>query len=205
MKSAVGLTLAALAISLSAAPSAFAGPGRMDVGKRAPRVSTEEKAVLPESIPTERNEVLMDKRVGTELVPRKDAIVGERRSTIAVEETREKTFFRTPERKEYEVIERKENRWNGKESRFSTKEDAYRSKTAIRFQDAIGEASPVSKDAKPVVQQATTFDKINRFVFRKNGEQTVRVSTAGSEQPAADGSEVSSPAQAAQRAGAGSP
>ncbi len=189
MKIAVGLTLAALA-TLSTLHAA--APGRMDVSKRATRVSTEEKAVLPENKPIERNEVLMDKRFETETVERKEALVGERRSSITVEETREKQLFVTPEQKKYEVIERKESIWNGKESRYSTSEDAYRSKVAIRFQDKIGEASPVMKDVKPVVSQRTTFDKINRFAFRKNSDQTVRVSIAGSERAPIDASKASS-------------
>jgi len=189
IKIAVGLALAALATSsvLHAGP-----PGRIDAGKRATRVSTEEKAVLPENKSLERNEVLMDKRFGTETVERKDALVGERRSSITVEERREKQRFATPDQKKYEVIERKKSAWNGKTSRFSTSEDAYRSKVATRFQDKIGEASPIMSNVNPVVSQLTTFDKVNRFAFRKNSDQTVSVSTAGSERAPTDASKASS-------------
>jgi hypothetical protein len=190
MKFAVGLTLAALATLLPAQ----AAPGRIDVSKRAPRVSTEEKAVLPENQPLERNEVLMDKRVETETIPHKEAVVGERRSDIAVGETREKQIYSAPEQKKFDVIERKESAWAGKKSRYSTSEDAYRSKVAVRFQDKIGTASPISRDVKPVASQRTTFDKINRFVFRKNSDQGVSVTRAGSERPGGDAAGASSPA-----------
>lgn len=192
MKLAVGLTFAALAITSVAA----AGPGRMDVSKRAASVSTDDKAVLPENKPLERNEVLMDKRFDTQTVERKDAIIGERRSAITVEEGREKKLFVTPDRKEYDVIERKESVWSGKQSRFSTSEDAYRSKVATRFQDKIGEASPVTKEVKPAISQRTTFDKVNRFVFRKNGDQRIRVNAAGTEGATGDAAEASSPGAA---------
>lgn len=192
MKFAVGLTLAALAIP----PLAAAGPGRMDVSKRSESVSTDDKAVLPENKPLERNEVLMDKRFDTQTVERKDAIIGERRSAITVEEGREKKLFVTPDRKEYDVIERKESVWNGKQSRFSTSEDAYRSKVATRFQEKIGEASPVTREVKPAISQRTTFDKVNRFVFRKNGDQRIRVNAAGAEGAAGDAAEASSPGAA---------
>ena len=62
MKIVVGLTLAALATLVPAE----AGPGRMDVGKRATQVSTDQKVVLPDAKPIERNEVLMDRRFSTD-------------------------------------------------------------------------------------------------------------------------------------------
>lgn len=195
MKFAVGLALAVLATLLPAQ----AAPGRIDASKRASRVSTEDKAVLPENKPIERNEVLMDKRFDTETVPRKEAVVGERRSDIAVGETREKERYPAPDPKKYDVIERKESTWSGKKSRYSTAEDAYRSKVAIRFQDKIGDVSPISRDVKPVVSQRTTFDKINRFAFRKNSDQAVSVTKAGSELPTRDASRSSSPGDAQPR------
>jgi hypothetical protein len=105
MKPVVGLALAALA---TLAP-AFAAPGRLDLSKRSSKVSTEEKAVLPENKPIELNEVLMDKRVDTETFEKKDALVGERRSTIKVEESRDKKLYPRPEVKEYELRERKDS------------------------------------------------------------------------------------------------
>lgn len=192
MRFAVGLALVALA-SLA---TAQASPRTLDVSKRAPRVSTEDRAVLPENRALERNEVLMDRRalgVPTEALPRKDALVGERRSNIVTEETRDKKFFRTPERREFDVIERKESAWNGRESRFSTREDAYRSRVATRFQEQIGEASPYNGMVQPVITKRTTFDRVNRFAFRRNGEQTPGVTAAGSEQSARDISAESSP------------
>jgi hypothetical protein len=188
MKPVVGLTLAALAT----VASAFAAPGRMDTSKRASQVSTEERAILPENKPIERNEVLMDRRFSTEVREKKDALVGERRSTIAVEERRDKKFFRVPERKEYEQIERKDSHWSGKQSRFSTSEDTYNSKVALRFQDKIDDARPFV-DAKPVISKRTTFERINRFAFRRNNGDAITVTTAGSEAAARDISEASSP------------
>ncbi|MBC8008463.1 MAG: hypothetical protein H7067_00015, partial [Burkholderiales bacterium] len=130
MKLAVGLALAALAIP----PLAEAGADRVDVSKRADRVTTDEKAILPDNKAVERNEVLMDKRFDAKPYDKKGALVGERRSVIGVEENREKELYVAPDKKEYDVIDRKESVWNGKQSRYSTSEDAYRSKVAIRFQ-----------------------------------------------------------------------
>ncbi len=192
MKLTAGLLFAVCACSVSL----FAGPGRVDTTRRAARVSTEQKAVLPETKALERNEVLMDKRFQTSPFEKKEALVGERQSPIAVEESRAKDLI-TPERKTYDQIDRKESPWAGKQSRYSTAEDAYRSRVATRFQDKIGDASPISQEVKPAVKQRTTFDRINRFAFRKNGDQGVSVTTAGSERPAGDASAESSPGAAA--------
>jgi hypothetical protein len=197
MKFAAGLSLAACAVLV--APVASGAPGRLNAAKRATQVSTDQKAVLPDAKPIERNEVLMDKRVSTDTVAKKEALVGERRSTLAVTETRDKKIYSTPQRKEFDLIERQESPWAGKKSRFSTSDDAYRTEMATRFQDKISDASPVTRNVQPVVNKRTTFDRINRFTFQKNSDQTVSVTAAGSEKPAADASSVSSPGAAVPR------
>ncbi len=197
MNFAAGLTLAACAVLV--ASSASGAPGRVDTARRATQVSTDQKAILPEVKPIERNDVLMDKRFATDTITKEQAAVGDRRSSIAVTETRDKKTYATPERKEFDLIERKESPWSGKKSRFSTAEDAYRSQTATRFQDKISDASPVTRNVRPVVDKRTTFDRINRFAFMKNSDQGVSVTTAGSERPAADASSVSSPGAAVPR------
>jgi hypothetical protein len=197
MKLGAGITFAALAILV--ASSASGAPGRMDTTKRATQVATDQKAVLPDAKPIERNEVLMDKRFATDTVTKNEAAVGDRRSAIAITETRDKKTYATPARKEFDLIERKESPWAGKKSRYSTADDAYRTQTATRFQDKISDASPVTRNVNPAIDKRTTFDRINRFVFKKNSDQGVSVTTAGSEKPAADASAVSSPGAALPR------
>lgn len=191
MKLAVGLTLAALATCAVSA----AAPGEMDTGKKAIETSTQEqKAVLPNNKPIERNEVVGEKRFerGTEVRTKDNALVGERRSEMKVGEEKEKALYPSPGKKEYEVIDRKDSRMNGKEARFSTSEDAYRSKTALRFQDKIGDASPITGEVTTSYSRRTTFDRVNRFAFRKNSDNRVRVNSAGSESQAGDISDRSS-------------
>lgn len=196
MKTPAGPLFFAVALALVAPLSA--APGKLDTTKRA-RTSTEQKAVLPEQVPMQKNDVLQERRVEREVMPRRDALVGERRSTITVEEEREKEMFRTPDRPQYEQIERKDSPWAGKQSRFSTAEDGYRSRVATRFQDKIGDASPINSKATPVIEQRTTFSRINRFAFRKNADQTIEATTAGSERPAQNLSEQSGTAPASTR------
>ncbi len=190
MRLVAGLTLAVFAT----VPVLDAAPGRVDASKRAPRVSTEDKAVLPENKPIEQNEIVSEKRFGTEVMPKEQAIVGERRSTVTTENAREKELFATPEQKHYDVIDRKQSPWAGKQSRFSTSEDAYRSKVATRFQDKISDAQPFNGDMKPVTTKRATFDRVNRFAFRRNGDRPVTAAPAGSEQLPADISLSSNPA-----------
>lgn len=196
MKTPAGPLFFAVALALVAPLSA--APGKLDTTKRA-RTSTEQKAVLPEQVPMQKNDVLQERRVEREVMPRRDALVGERRSTITVEEEREKEMFRTPDRPQYEQIESKDSPWAGKQSRFSTAEDGYRSRVATRFQDKIGDASPINSKATPVIEQRTTFSRINRFAFRKNADQTIEATTAGSERPAQNLSEQSGTAPASTR------
>jgi hypothetical protein len=174
MKPAVGLTLAALALL---APAMAAPGGELDVGQRAEDVSTEEKALLPEKKIPERNEIVQDRRFDAEEVPKETAPLAERRAPFDVREAKEKKLFITPDRPAFEVIPREEHRWADKKAPFSTADDAYRSRVAIRFQDKIGEASPIV--SKPLVSKRTSFDKINRFVFRKNADQRVIATPAG--------------------------
>jgi len=188
MKTVVGLALATLATLVSVE----AAPGRLDTTKRASSVSSEEKAVLPENKNVERNEVLMDRRFSSQTVERKSAIVGERRSVIGDRGLRDKKSYPTPDRKEYEQIERKESVWGGKRSRFSTSDDSYDSKIAVRFQDKIDDARPLV-DTKPVVSKRASFERVNRFSFRRNKDGAVTVSTAGAEAPSRDISGASSP------------
>lgn len=173
---------------LAAITPALAAPRSLDTTRRATSVSTEQKAVLPDQVPLQKNETLAEQRFESQAVPKKDALIGERRSTIETKETREKTMIQ-PERKNYDKIERQDSPWAGKESRYSTKDNTYNTERTNRFQDKIGEASPVSKDVKPVTSQRTVFDRINRFAFRKNSDEaSVTLSTAGSEKAPTDAS-----------------
>ena len=190
VKPLVGLYLAA-AMCMTAT-FVYSAPGRMDPGKRA-RVSTETKAILPDAVEIKQNEVLQDRRFSTgDVRDKEEALVGERRSTIETRETREKKMAPTRDLVEPDQIPRKDSAWNGKKSKFSTSEDAFRSRTANRFQDKIGDASPFPAPNRSVTDQKTTFSKVNRFAFRKNGDQTITTSVAGREGATGDVSDRSS-------------
>jgi hypothetical protein len=123
---------------------------------------------------------------------KQEALVGERRSMIETKETRDKKMAPTRDLIEPDRIPRKDNAWNGKQSKFSTSEDSYRTGTATRFQEKIGDASPFPAPNRSVTDQRTTFSKVNRFAFRKNGDQTITTSVAGREGATSDISDRSS-------------
>jgi len=192
VKPLLGYLLAA-AMCMTAV-SAFSAPGRLDTTKRSP-ISTEKKADLPDAVEMKQNEVLQDRRFSTgDLKDKESAIVGERRSAIEAKETREKKMAPERELIEPDKIPRKESAWNRKESsKFSTSsEDRFRSRVATRFQDKIGDASHFPTPKRSANDQLTTFSKVNRFAFRKNGDQSINVNRAGSEFGGADISDRSS-------------
>ncbi len=151
----------------------------MDTSKRA-RVSTEQKVELPDAVEIKQNEVLQDRRFSEgELREKEKAFVGERRSAIDAGETEEKKLAPTKELIAPDQIPRKESPWNRKQSKFSTGEDSFRTGVASRFQDKIGDASPFPAPARTAMDQRTTFSKVNRFAFRKNGDQAITTTRAG--------------------------
>ncbi len=154
--------------------------------------------MLPENRAIEQNEVLQDRRFDAETVEKKTAIVGERRSTIPVE-GREKEMFSTPDVREKKIRDRQDSVWSGKRSLISTSDDAYRTRVADRFQDRITDASPVGKKGKSALDKRTSFDRVNRFAYRRNGDTSVSAVAAGSGAAPSDISESSSVARPTSR------
>lgn len=170
--------------SLTGVAEVAGAPGKLDTGRKVQRFSTEEEAVSPDLLPLDRQQVVQDKReesLSTRRFTGREAPVGDRRSRIDVVETREKEQYRAPEKKTFDTITRKDAAISTKDTRFSTREDVYRSRTAERFQEKISAAQPAFKDSKPVVTKRTSWNSVNRFAFRKNSDQEIMVTKAGSE------------------------
>lgn len=172
-----------------------AAPRRLDMGKRATSFTpSPENAVSTEMRPLEHAEVLQDKRaLSGELLPRQDAIIGERRSPISVSETRPKQDYVLPENPEFPRKDLVRNDWGERRARISTSDSYARSRTAERFQSKINEAAPVAREIRATIAKETTFDRINRFVFRKNASSGPTVQRAGSGQAAVEIGGSSSP------------
>jgi hypothetical protein len=189
------------AVGLCWVHAAEAAPRRIDTGKRAAQFTprAEENTVTPEVQPTQRAEVVQEKRFDAgELRPRQEALIGERRAPIEVSERREKETFIAPAPPDYERRPQSaDNPWSRQNALISTADGYARTRTAERFQAKIDEARPVVKESRATISKPTTFDRINRFVFRKNSDQRPTVQRAGGEQAPID---IGGDASAAQSA-----
>jgi hypothetical protein len=175
-----------------------AAPRRVDPSRRAEAVdpaSADTRAVLPGPIAPERAAAVQESRFPT--APSRwqgrTAPANGRRAAVTLEETREKTLIDS-ERIETTQRERETNRWSGQRARVSTQDDTFRTPATNRFQEKIGEAQAYPNAAiTPAIQKRTSFDRVNRFVFRKNRDAAVTVTPAGQDASALPPSTSPSP------------
>lgn len=174
MKAALPLIFALLAVHAHAKD-----PAQVDPAQR-----NEALAPTPESADTRlspnrpsnqrtflRNEVVQDQRfVAPEQIERKDAAVGGKRSSIDVTETREKTVIDRKEFPKPDVRDRQLNRHDGELSRIQPKGDMIKSyDTVSKYQDRMADAKNSAFQRQPTLEKRTSFEKLNRFVFQRNG------------------------------------
>lgn len=139
-----------------------------------------------------RNEHLQDQRFNApETIERKEAIIGERRAPIDLTEKREKVIV---DRKEYpkpEVRERVLNRHDGERSLIQPDGDMVkRYDTVSRYQNRMADAKTAASQREPKLEKRTSFEKLNRFIFKRNspgtpdGKPMVTPAAGGSTPPA---------------------
>lgn len=122
-----------------------------------------------------RNDHVQDQRFSApDKIERKDAVIGERRAPIDVTETREKTII---DRKEFprtpEVRERETSHFEGEKSHIQPKGDMLRQyDTVTKYQSRMEDAKNGPFQREPKLEKRMSFDKLNRFVFRRNGPGT---------------------------------
>lgn len=139
--------------------------------------------------PFVRNEQVQDERFRVpEKIDRKEAPVAERRSPIEVTETREKTVidrkdFTTPDLKNYD-----KSRHDGERYRHQASGDDVKTYDKVgKYQDRMASATEAAAHDKPIFEKKSSFEKINKFLFKRNGPGTEEgrplVTTAGGEAP----------------------
>ncbi|GEM_PF-1022230 len=170
-----------------------ADPAHIDATERNTRLApTPDNADMPLSPnrpanqrPFFRNEHLQDQRFSTpQLIDRKEAVVGERRAPIDLTEKREKVIV---DRKDYpkpEVRDRQINRHDGERARIQPQGDAVkRYDTVSKYQNRMADAKNATAQREPQMEKRTSFEKLNRFIFKRNGPGTPdgrpMVTTAG--------------------------
>lgn len=186
--------IAALPSGLSAAD-----PSQVDPSKQNSQLApTPESADTPLSTHREsnqrpflRNDHVQDQRFTVpDQVDRKDWNLGDRRAPFDLKENREKTIV---DRKDYpkpEVRDREINRHDGERSYIQPGGDQIRKyETVAKYQDRMTDAATTASQRQPKMEKRIGFDKINRFIFKRNGPGTEggrpMVTTAGHEAPPA--------------------
>ncbi len=154
-------------------------PSQIDASKQNSQLApTPESADTPLSPAREgnqrtffRNEHLQEQRfTAPDMIERKDAPVGERRAPIDVTETREKNIIDRKEFPKPEVRERVMNHHDGEMSHIQPKGDMVKTYDKVsKYQGRMTDADTAAAQRKPLLEKKTTFEKLNRFIFRRNG------------------------------------
>ncbi len=175
----------ALGLSFALAAPLAAAPGKLDTTRRSQKVSTDQEADLPGVVILDRADSIQNRReerLSSRRFDRETSALSGRRSAIDLTQTREKTRFRTPDRKTYDSVSKKESLINTRDLRFGSDDDVYRTTSAMKYQDKISAAQPALQNSKPVVTKRAGWASINRFTFRKNSDGPITVTKAGSDQ-----------------------
>ncbi len=139
---------------------------RIDASKRS-SIKTGESTITPEVQQFDRVDGVQNKRFDTGTLreePRSS--LGDKRAAIDLKESKKKNLI-TPEKKTYEKITYDNSAFDGKRSnRFQTGEQTYRTSLSERYQSSLSDAADAAP--KTVVKKRTTFDSVNRFIFRRN-------------------------------------
>ena len=94
----------------------------------------------------------------------------DQKAPIEMKETREKNII---DRKDYpkpEVRDRETNRHDGEKARIQPTGDMIKKyDTVSKYQNRLNDASTAAAQRQPKFEKVTTFGKINRFVFQRNG------------------------------------
>lgn len=180
MRSALPLILI---LSAVLAPGAFArDPAQIDASKQNAQLApTPESADTPLSPAREtnqrtffRNEQVQDQRFRTpDVIDRKNAAVGDRRAPIDVTETREKTIIDRKAFPQPDVRERELNRHNGERAHIQPEGDMLKKYEMVtKYQGGMKDADAAAARRAPKLEKRTTFEKLNRFAFKRNGPGT---------------------------------
>lgn len=124
--------------------------------------------------PIERNDLLQDQRFkAPDKVERKDAVVGEKRAPIDIKEARDKTVIERKDVPKPELKTWDKNRHNGEKfGRQPTGDDVKKYEMVDKYQSRMTDAKTAVAQRQPKMEKRTTFESINRFLFKRNGPGT---------------------------------
>ena len=188
-----GLLLAAVVGASGGAGLHAADPSKFDPSKQndqlAPTAERTDTRLAPNQEanqrPIERNDRIQDHRFqGPEKIERKDALVGEKRAPIEMKETREKTKIERKDMPKPELKTWDKNRHDGEKSDYQpTGDQVKKHEVAEKIQGRMTDAKTAAAQRQPKLEKKPSFEKINRFLFKRNGpgseEGRAMVTTAG--------------------------
>jgi hypothetical protein len=197
MRSALPLLLVLSAVLPLGARAA--DPSQIDASKQNSQLApTPESADTPLSPGREanqrsffRNDRVQDQRFTTpDLVERKDAAISDRRAAIDTTEKREKTIIDRKDFPKPEVRDREMFHRDGEKARIQPKGDMVKSYDKVsKYQSRMTDADTAAAQRAPKLEKRTTFEKLNRFVFKRNapgsadGKPVVTPAAGGSTPP----------------------
>ena len=124
--------------------------------------------------PIERNDRLQDQRFkAPEKIERKDAVVGEKRAPIDIKETRDKNLIERKDAPKPELKTWDKNRHDGEKYNRQPKGDEVKKYEMVdKYQSRMTDAKSAAAQRQPKLEKRTTFESINRFLFKRNGPGT---------------------------------
>ncbi|MFA6289434.1 MAG: hypothetical protein WC661_18795 [Opitutaceae bacterium] len=194
MKSALPLFF----VLLAALPAGIRAddPSKVDPAKKnaqlAPNTDNTVTRLAPgntdNQLPFKRDDRVQNSRFSTpELRDKKLAPVGDRRAPFDMTETRDKNIV---DRKDYPKPVIRDNKMspdNGQMYRDQPKGDMVKKYDMVaKYQDRMSDAANAAAQRQPKFEKLATFDKINRFVFKRNApdvEAKSMVTPAGGPPP----------------------
>jgi hypothetical protein len=177
------VALAALGICLTPLQAADATTPIDYTQRNTPYAPAE--TVAPERQKPATNPGVQEKRLDTTTVEKKTAPQGEQRARTEVKESKDKTLVEKNSRRP-ETIEQPTSDFNQRLSKVSTGSDTTKPPTVAKYQDRLTAATATNMARFPAIERATGA-KINRFVFRKNPEETGAPPAGSTVTPAAGG------------------
>ena len=154
-------------------------PSKFDPSKRndqlAPAAERTDTRLSPNQAdnqrPLERNDHLQNQRFKEpDKIERKDAAVGDKRAPIEMKETRDKNIIERKDAPKPELKTWDKNRHDGEKfDRQPSGDDVKKYEMADKFQSRMTDAKTAASQRQPTMEKRTTFEKINRFLFKRNG------------------------------------
>lgn len=149
---------------------------KIDATQKVDSLGTSNQAVIPDQVAIKKADQVQDKQaVIPGVIKEPNAPLAGRQAPIDVTETRAKEMVPLKEAPKPEVRQHEESDLNGQlaPSRFQPgQNDYYNTELVAKYRQSMIDAEAIAQKSNPMSGQMTTFAKLNRFVFKRNGPGT---------------------------------